>query len=134
MDFPTLLDRLAQRLGLPSLRPDLDGRCGLCFDEDLLVDLYHTPAEGLLGLAAQVGVPHDEDRAQVLRAMLAANLHPVGQGDLYFALRPDSQAITLCRTLDTQGLDADGLWGVLEQLVTRSRACRQSIFFQGSIS
>lgn len=126
MDFSTLLHQLAQRLGLPSLQPDARDSCGLCFDEDLQVDLYHVADQGVLALAAEVGVPHEAARGPLLRWMLAANLNPAEQDDLYYALRPDKRAVTLCRSLQTEGLDADGLLGTLAQLVARTRACRQS--------
>lgn len=116
---------LGRQLGLPQLAWDGEGECALLFDDDLHAELRHAPDDGLLHLAAEVGVLPADAAGDLLRRMAMANLDPGNLGLCTLAL--DRDTVVVGRCLETQDLSSDTLIAALRQLVLTARTWRSGL-------
>lgn len=122
MAIDTLLRQLAYELGLSELSLDHTNTCAIGLPDDLHIDLHHEPQAGVLCLAADLLQLQDDTRAQVVPALLRANLDLGALGGAWFARR--ERTVSLCRSLPVDGLDIRTLAHALAGLVTQCRRWR----------
>lgn len=122
MAIDTLLRQLANELGLAELSLDHTNTCAIGLPDDLHIDLHHEPQAGALCLAADLLELQDDTRAQIVPALLRANLDLGALGGAWFARR--ERTVSLCRSLPVDGLDLPALAQALAGLVAQCRRWR----------
>ena len=116
MTADQFLEEYAAKYGLTGCRLDADGFCRLALDNGGHVDLEHRAGSGTLVLQAAAG-PVSPDNAQVLAALLAANLLAADREAPVTAYDIVEEQALLILPLATEGLDAECVERVLEGFV-----------------
>ncbi|MDK2124722.1 type III secretion system chaperone [Parachitinimonas caeni] len=78
MSFPSVftevMGHFAKAFGLEALTPEADGACQVVIDDSVVINFGWNPANENLVLFSPVGTLADGSRAEVMAAMLKANL------------------------------------------------------------
>ena len=124
MDTDTLLQPLAERLGLEALDFDDRGTCSLVFDERFTITLELDDEEQMLYLYSTLGkAPEDLiDQLTCFAALLQANLFGRGTGGASLAFEPESQALMISRNCSLMQLSAEALQADVERFVQATDA------------
>ncbi len=103
MDIDTLLERFGQDTGLGRLALDEANACTFMVD-DMKISFLHVAEGGRLLLFAEAGDLPDAGAAGLLLAALKANYLFRGTAGATLAVRPDSPALFLNRSLQLDSL------------------------------
>lgn len=128
MEYKTLLEAFTEKLDMPAVTPDPDGRARLTFDRDLeVVCLPEGP--GKMVLTAVVGrIPANEPAAsKFIRAVLNINLADARIQEEVLSLDPDKGDMILHRRMSIHGLTAEDLEPVMEHFVNSLESWRNRI-------
>ena len=117
MDFAKLVSDFAERHRIANLAAE-DNAAALDID-GIAVTLV--AAGDTLSVAADIGEPPVEGRADFAELLLAANL----QSDAFFAKEPENGAYILVRRLPLPALDAESFDAALEALVNLAETWRR---------
>ena len=117
MDFAKLVSDFAERHGIANLAAE-DNAAALDID-GIAVTLV--AAGDTLSVAADIGEPPVDGRAEFAELLLAANL----QSDAFFAKEPENGAYILVRRLSLPALDAESFDAALEALVNLAETWRR---------
>lgn len=132
MTIQQLLGELAVQLKLPGLQLDNTGSCAIDFDSDVHLDLHYEDQPQVLCLATPVTLLSDADKAQIIPALLRANLDTRALDEAHFALRPNGD-VCLCKTLNLENLNVVRLMSEMARLVTACRRWRQRLVEQSLV-
>ena len=117
MDFAGLVSDFAERHGIANLAAE-DNAAALDID-GIAVTL--AAAGDTLSVAADIGEPPVDGRADFTELLLAANL----QSDAFFAKDPENGAYILVRRLQLLALDGESFDAALEALVNLAETWRR---------
>ncbi len=109
MNIEMLLNEMGEKLGLSALPLDGNRCCAIVLDSQVHVELHHVDSADTLCLAADVGSPVEGVRGDLCRQLLHLNADPQRQGDGGFALEPETDRLTLCRSVDPNAHDSQSL-------------------------
>ncbi len=115
MNPSDLVGELAQRLNLTGVT-FANGVCRLIFDGSLAIDLEDDGA-GRLTLHSVIATLPGEGRETVMATLLSAHLFGLETDGAVFGLHPQTHDIYLFRTLASESLEVDLVYGALEGFV-----------------
>ena len=103
--FNDLLKDLGKSVGLPDLKPSVEGLCSLRFDDRVTIDLECSEERGALIFSSIVGtlLPYQSDK--IYPELLEENLLWVGTGGATLGVDPATLSVFMCYQEKIDGME-----------------------------